>query len=663
MDSLPAELILHIASCKYTAALGATSLNGSIVLEAQDIVRLHLVSKRLLKITRDNELWREQCFDNSYSEAARRIHDFQPAALYLGPDRQVPEIQRRAATLPSTGNGHIPAVEVREEKAAAPESSATSQELERTRALANWVPSYNGENVDWYGEYIARHASISMSWLQQPKITDHDLGDIQEIRGMGLHHDSNGSRVVAPLDDGSVCLWEIGYKPEDDNSDRFRRGAIIARSKPGLLSVSGTNEDSEQNFQTYKTRLTSTGVVECVSVDNVRNKAYFAAQRGLNEVDLNTLQVSRHEKYPFSISALSEVTYPTPLTVGTTLSLHLHDPRRSSNACWSDANCEDRVDTVAKFPAAPHVKNDFYRLLAGDVPSEYAPLFKAGPLSIHHLFPPGHNTAGSGQIYVAGRFPSLLVYDRRKFPKLQRTMHSGARLCSLTSLPYCFETREDNYNRRSQSSVEDPQEPRILSGSTLVACGEYNGKGSLEMYGLPSETSSSPTHICQQTTFKNRVNASRTKLLSIARHGTRLVVSDGDGQLRWIERDGTSLVRRWNINQYQPAELSGIFNRSVVEAGSGDVARKLLSTNAHASGHHIDRDELLLWTGEKIGVLAFKSKPQFGMKEWEERVESAEEEAKRHEERMYRHTMRRALERQADEVRFVKGLGTRFRMR
>ena len=629
---------------------------------------MHLASKRLLKITRDNELWREQCFDNSYSEAARRIHDSQSAIPHPVPDRQVFEIQRRAAALSSTGNspGNSPGNpidEVRDKKDTQPGSSTRNYQLERTRALANWDPLYVGENVDWYGEYIARHAHISMSWLQQPKITEYDLGDIQEIRGMGLHHDSNGSKVVAPLDDGSICLWEIGYKPENGNSDNFRRGAIVARSKPGLLSVSGINDDSGQDHQTSKTKLTSTGVVECVSVDNVRNKAYFAAQRGLNEVDLNTLQISRHEKYPFSISALSEVAYPTPLTVGTTLSLHLHDPRRSSNACWSDANCEDRVDTVAKFPAAPHLKNDFYRLLVGDIPSEYAALFHPGPLAIHHLFPPGHNTTSAGQIYVAGRFPSLLVYDRRNFPKLQRTIHSGARLCSLTSLPYCFETREDNRTRRIQSSVEDPQEPRILPGSTLVACGEYNGKGSLEMYGLPLEECPTSKHIYQQTTYKNRVNASRTKLLSIARHGTRLVVSDGDGQLRWIERDGTSLVRRWNINQYQPAELSGIFNHSVVEAGSSDVARKLLPTNANASGQPVDRDELLLWTGEKIGVLAFKSKPQFGAQDWEERVESAEEEAKRREERMYGQTMRRALERQANEVRFVKGLGTGFRMR
>ena len=611
-----------------------------------------------MKITRDNELWRGQCFDNSYSEAARRSQDSQSAVVQPVPDRQVLEIRRRAAALSSTSTT---AEEVRGQKDARPRSPTASRQLQRKRALANWDPTYVGEDVNWYSEYIARHAPISLSWLQQPKTTEHDLEDLQDIRGIGLHHDGNGSRVVAPLDDGSVCLWEIGYRQENGCPDKYRRGAIITRSKPGLLSVSGINGDSGQNCPTSKTKLTSTGVVECVSVDSVRNKAYFAAQRGLNEVDLNTLQISCHEKYPFSISALSEAAYPTPLTVGTTLSLHLHDPRRSMNSCWSDTNCEDRVDTVAKFPAAPHIKNDFYRLLAGDAPTEYAALFHPGPLAIHHLSPPGHNTASTGQIYVAGRFPSLLVYDRRNFPKLQRTMHSGARLCSLTSLPYCFETREDNFTRRTQSSVDDRHEPRILPGSTLVACGEYNGKGSLEMYGLPSENNTAPGHLYQQTTYKNRVNASRTKLLSIARHGTRLVVSDGDGQLRWIERDGTSLVRRWNINQYQPAELSGIFNHSVVDAASSDVARKLLPMNANESSHHVDQDELLLWTGEKIGLLSFKNKPQFGVQDWEERVESAEEEAKRHEERMYGQTMRRALERQADEVRFVRGLGAGFR--
>jgi hypothetical protein len=624
-----------------------------LVLEARDIARLHAVSKRLSKVTRDHELWRSRCFEDSYSETARRWRGVAAGIPHAAPDPNVLEIQRRVVELSTTRNSQHGANVERDGESSTKPKNDSYLNSERVRAMANWDPSYSGEKVDWYGEYIARHAPVSVSWLQQPRIEGGAVGDAREMKGVGLHHDSSGgNRVVAPLDDGGVCLWDLGYEHETEESDKSRRGAIIARSRAGLLSINGGRGDTEPNPSGSKSKMVSTGVVECVSIDNFRNKAYIAVQSGLNEVHLNTLQVSHHERYPFSISALSAATFPTPLTVGTTLSLHLHDPRRSSNSYWSENNCEDRVDTVAKFPAAPHIRDDFYRLLSGDVPPEYASLFQPGPLAIHHI-----SSEGSGQIYVAGRFPSLLVYDRRYFPKLQKTIHSGARLCSLVSLPYLWESRERSRLRQNRASSQDGKECKSLPGNTLVACGEYNGKGSLEMYGIPAEGGSPPVESYKDLTYKNRVSASRTKLLSVASHGTRLVVSDGDGQIRWLERDGSSLVRRWNINQaIERTEVSGIFNTSVMEAGRGDVARKLLPTNANLDGGHLDRDELLLWTGERIGVLAFKSKPQFEEDDWEELM-SAEEEAKRKEERIYGQTMRRALERQADEVRFVRGLG------
>ena len=620
-----------------------------LVLEARDIARLQIVSKFLFKVTRDNELWRNRCFEDSYSESTRRARVVQAGVPSTAPDTNVAEIQRRVVELATTRNGQHGVTAEGNGESSKPKSFP-SPNRERARAMANWDPSYSGEQVDWYGEYIARHAPISMSWLQQPRVEASAMVETREIRGMGLHQDnSHGNKVVAPLDDGSVCVWDLGYEDETDESSKSRRGAIMACSRPGLLSINGSKGDYGQ---ISKAKMTSTGVVECVSVDNFRNKAYFAVQSGLNEVDLNTLQVSHHERYPFSISALSEASFPTPLTVGTTLSLHLHDPRRSSNSCWSENSCEDRVDTVANFPAAPHIRDDFYRLLSGDIPSEYASLFQPGPLAIHHI-----HSQGAGQIYVAGRFPSLLVYDRRYFPKLQKTIHSGARLCSLVSLPYLWESREQSLIRQNQTSSQDGQELKSLPGNTLVACGEYNGKGSLEMYGLLSESLSPPVQVYQELAYKNRVSASKTKLLSVASHGTRLVVSNGDGVIAWIERDCSSLVRRWNINQVvERTEVSGIFNNSVMEAGQGEVARKLLPTNANLDGGRLDRDELVLWTGERIGVLAFRNKPQFEEVDWEEML-SAEEKAKRREERIFGQAMRRALERHADDVRFVRGLG------
>ena len=593
------------------------------------------------------------------------------------PEPRVLDLQRRAAALSSTSSSQDAGEETPgsseyqdETEPGFAENSAPSADSERVRAMANWDPSYRDEKVDWYGEYIARHGPIAMSWLQQPRIKGSDFEDTHEIRGIGLYQDSTGSKIVAPLEDGSVCLWQVGYEQDGNTPSSFRRGAVHARSRPNLLSVCHEQSTMGQEPPTSRAKMTSTGVVECVSVDNFRNKAYFAVQSGLNEVDLNTLQISQHQRFPHSISALSDTTYPTPLTVGTTLSLHLHDPRRSTDVCWSDPTCTDRVDTVANFPASRRYRNDFYRLLSSDQPSEYASLFHPGPLAIHHISPSGKPSSNNGEIYVAGRFPSLLIYDRRTFPKLRNTIHSGARLCSLTSLPYTYKALEVDLMRQNLLSAQSAREVKSDPGKTLVAAGEYNGKGSLEVYGLSSGESLMPPPQAggsQNSTYKNRVSASRSKLLSVAAHGTRLVVSDGDGQLRWIERDGSTLVRRWNINAYPPdtASVSNMFtsssffssSSSALEPCLGDVARKLIPMNGNTDGKHVDRDELLVWTGEKIGVLSFKEKPLFGVEEWEERVESLEEKVRRREERIYGQTMRRALERQADEVRFVRGLG------
>ena len=574
------------------------------------------------------------------------------------PDPRVLEIQRRAAALASSNSTQKTATGGAKEKGVKSTSPDPSTESQRLRALANWDPSYPNEKVDWYGEYIARHGPISTSWLQQPTIREGSTDETHEIRGMALHHSSNGSRVVAPLDDGSVCLWELGHGINSESSDNQRKGAIIGRSKAGLLSFSAGSDSDELYDLHPKTKTANTGVVECLSVDSVRNKAYFAVHKGLHEVDLNTLQISHYEKYPFLITAFSEVTFPTPLTVGSTHSLHLHDPRRSMNACWSDSSCTDRVDNVANFPASSRPKNDFYRLLSGDgFASSFAPLFHPGPLAIHHVSSAGTSDASSGEIYVAGRFPSLLIYDRRSFPKLRNTIHSGARLCSLTSVPYPFRSL-DNRDLTPQAVYQTKSKP----GKTLVACGEYNGKGSLEIYGVSPEDNSSLAvpGSAQSLSYKNRVSASRSKLLSVATHGTRLVVSDGDGSIRWMERDGSTLVRRWNINQYEGSEKIVIFRSSSAEP-HGDVARKLVPVNLGGTDAQADGDELLIWTGERIGVLAFKNRPQFGLEDWEERVETAEEKIKRREERIYGETMRRALEKQANEVRFVRGLGAGVR--
>jgi len=138
--------------------------------------------------------------------------------------------------------------------------------------MANWDPSYPEEKVQWYDEYIARNAPISVSWLQQPRNRESPEHEYLEVRGMGIYTppgEEDATLVVGPLDDGSVCLWDI-------SGTKGRKGSIIARSKSGLISA-----DPASQIGTGKhSKLISTGVTECVSVDSSRKRAFFAVQHG-----------------------------------------------------------------------------------------------------------------------------------------------------------------------------------------------------------------------------------------------------------------------------------------------------------------------------------------------------------------------------------------------
>jgi len=137
---------------------------------------------------------------------------------------------------------------------------------ERARILANWDPSYPNEKVNWYDDYIARHAPISTSWLQQPRNRESSGREYLEVRGMGLYTppgEASATRIVAPLDDGSICLWELRGP---------QRGAIVARSKSGILSIDDTGPSSKRS------NMISTGVTECVSIDSTFNRACIAVQ-------------------------------------------------------------------------------------------------------------------------------------------------------------------------------------------------------------------------------------------------------------------------------------------------------------------------------------------------------------------------------------------------
>ncbi|KAL3444118.1 hypothetical protein BJX65DRAFT_297890 [Aspergillus insuetus] len=640
-------------------------------------VQLQSVSKRFFALARDNTIWRLHCYENTWA-ALSATRSRIGASDGIG--------SNSTASLSSIGQPSLRSlIQPRSNDAETQDQSPSFGE--RARAAAAWDPSTEGENVDWYSEYIARYGPISLSWLQQPSSKTLGGGKTYlEVKGMGLLKDWSSARqnkVVSPLGDGSVCVWDLNHSHAIGS--RLTKGSILGKSAPGILTV---DMSKRQDNAAAKSALEFINLGECVSVDSLRQRAYLAVGHVLNEVDLGTLQVISQQRYPWSVFALSQETdYSVPLTVATTLSLHIYDGRLSKIEEEETINLRCEEPTVALVPESliytppdspllqfqsngmpPH------RIRSPDLSEtsdNYAPLFQPGPLSVLHAPAPHVNS-----IFLAGRFPSILQYDRRYFPRLQNTVHSGGRLCGLVSVPA-------------------PQFP-VFSGSkypdshSVVACGEYNGKGSLELYRLtpsgnidtngPSACSST-----LNTAYQNRQSAARSKILSVQSHGTRLVCSDGDGNIKWVERDGRTEVRRLNINSYRP--LTGtVFNSgthsrahigedpddaaglwaSVSRAqNEGDVARKVLPTGGNLTG-----DELLVWTGDRLGRIRFSDTPDTedvgeddemsidgevdeGLRE-EARSRKRELQAR---EREYAKMMRRALETQADEVRRMGDFG------
>jgi hypothetical protein len=145
-----------------------------------------------------------------------------------------------------------------------------SKANERIRILANWDPTYPDEKVDWYSEYIHRSAPISMNWLQQPRNIESGEQYPMEVRGAGIfnpHRSDEAGMLVGPLDDGSICIWDVTGYPG-------KRGRIIARSAIHTLSTSGSASDAPRS------RMINTGVTECISIDNHQKRAYIAVQCG-----------------------------------------------------------------------------------------------------------------------------------------------------------------------------------------------------------------------------------------------------------------------------------------------------------------------------------------------------------------------------------------------
>lgn len=621
-----------------------------------------MVSKKIFDLARDNNLWKLHCYEHSWAalQASRpsgrnseSLLTNETASLSVLGQNSLRDLIQPAVPRPEDGGAEDP------------RGLSLS---ERARAAAEWDSSAEGEHVDWYSEYIARHGPLSFSWVQQPL---HPKGEGRrrepyEVKGMGLLKDWSSARenkIVAPLDDGSVCIWDLNHS--HSAVSQSGRGRILGMSEPGVLmrNLSGRRERSPS-----KSPLEFINLGEGVSIDSFRRRAYLAIGNVLNEVDLETLRVISQQRYPWSIFALSQETdYSVPLTLATTLSLQIHDSRLSA-AEEEEAislRCEkNSAPLVPELDIFPHYDSPQLQLQPNGLPprrirspgpeqENYAPLFQPGPLSILHPPAPHVNT-----ILLAGRFPSILCYDRRFFPRLQSTVHSGGRLCGLASAPGPrFPVFSDSVYPESHA---------------VVACGEYNGRGSLELYNLQSSSkdsdNSNPSERSSQLTpaYKNRQSAASSKLLSVASHGNRLVYSDSEGNIKWVERNGRAEVRRWNLNISQPHDPSqprGLWPSSEPQNQNNEVARKILPTGGNLSG-----DELLVWTGERIGRIRFSVPADqddgneddedgwFMHAEVDEETREAMRKKHRDEcekERRYEEAMRQALERQADEVRWM----------
>lgn len=338
------------------------------------------------------------------------------------------------------------------------------------------------------------------------------------------------------------------------------------------------------------------------------------------------------------------------MTVGTSLGIHLHDFRERSKLREQAA---ERLDTP-------------YHAIFDETPlPPYASLSQPTPVSILHLPQTGSHTGVTDDIYVSGRFTSILHYDRRKFPNIVDSIHSGAIINTLTALPYPFSTVENEVRRHGEFSTERALELRqAREGQTLIAGGVYKSRGSLELYGLSAKQGPQGTMSMHDSLLRNRQTAASSSILSVTTHGTKIVFSDGSGLIKWFERDGTTETRRMRIGHSESDDQRSIFASM---PASDDLGRKILSTKSAArqgeddtsskgdEQYRTNNDNIMFWTGEKIGMVSFTTSPlckaaDFDDRDEEQRERDAEQEA-------YSNNMREALKKQADDVKFVSRLG------
>ncbi|KAF1736576.1 hypothetical protein CRV24_002183 [Beauveria bassiana] len=615
-DELPDEILLQIIA----------------YLEPYHITRLRLVSHRLQELCLDDELWKRNCFDESpwYLRLQNRRGATPPFFRLASHGHEVQNAARATQKdVTSTKGPHLVVPPTKP-----PADDSKHRKWRKIQDMANWDPSFPTEQVSWYDEYIQRCGPACISWLQTPRIRDCGVEAIIESRGVALYnpHDGNDGDgtmlAVSPLDDGSVCLWDI-------KGTRGKQGSIIGRSKPDILFIDGPSGQNKR-----RSKRIDTGVTECVSVNHQNNRAFFAVQSHLIEVDLNRLEAVSRQSFEWSITTMSAINQGLPLTVGTSLGIHLHDFRTRANI---PSDRSERVEWD---------ESDVYRSIFDPKPlPPYASLSQPTPISILHLPKFGSHDQMLDDIYVSGRFTNILHYDRRMFPAIVGSIYSGGLIKSLAAVPYPYSTVDYEVRRHGEFPVEQISRiKRTGSGVTMVAGGAYKLKGSLEMYGLSSAVHSNDRATLQNAAMKNRQTAASATILSLTTHGTKIAFSDGTGLIKWFERDGFTECRRHKIGSCD-AKASNL----LASNGRGEIARKILSTKSFVGQDRPNNDNILFWTGERLGLLSFTTAPLYQSDDFEPQDEEmAAEEEKR---QQYADKMREALERQTDEMRLMNRFG------
>lgn len=232
-------------------------------LEPYELSRLQLVSRHLQGLCLDNRLWKRHCFEGSpWYQALLNRRNSPRTPFTSADDSPIGEPIDR----PDEANSTEPLVH----DAAVEASRQRSQKL---RDMASWDPAFPNERVSWYDEYIQREGPACINWLQAPRISDQGLEAVVEARGVALYSPYDGDDgigtmlAVSPLDDGSVCLWDV-------KGTRGRQGGILAQSRPELLYMTGP---SDQNGRSRFERIDSS-VADRVAVDNHGHRAFFAVQ-------------------------------------------------------------------------------------------------------------------------------------------------------------------------------------------------------------------------------------------------------------------------------------------------------------------------------------------------------------------------------------------------